>query len=207
MDEYGVPIRKVLLRWTLVLAVLIIAVYVGLTIWMEVEPPDEAVSRGEPLFVIDHGQVLNDRPVVVRNSRGDFSVYVPCCALGVGGTVILVEEDSGWAVDPERLADWDHIRFYEVRYINRDGDIVSNAFSATPLVVCFKLNEGDWQTYLNTPTEMQIQYYDDLIRPFDWQGLPSYADETGQSICAETNYVRVFALAVRATRTPQPGTN
>jgi hypothetical protein len=205
MRKTQVPWRKTMQTWALSIAILVTAGLVGLTIWLEVDPPDTSISTAAPVFVQYQGQVQADRPLVIRNSGGDVAVYVPCCSLGIGGTIELVMETPDLFSEPERERVWQRPRVIELQVTSTAGEVIPNAYSSTPLEVCFVLNEAEWHAYRQAPENYQIQYYDDLHRPFSWRGYSTYAFEERHSLCTQTNRARLMALALKGDAIPLTG--
>jgi hypothetical protein len=200
-----VPWRKTMQRWTFGIAILVTAAFVMFSLYGEAETPDTNISNAAPVYVNYTGAVLSDRPLVIHNSHGDITVYVPCCSLGIGGSITLSEEEPDYLSEPERLKEWYRPRVISLQYTTIGGEIVENAFSSTPLEVCFMLNEMQWRAYREFPADFQIQYFDDIHRPNQWRRTAVYEMESRHSLCIETNRIRTYGLAVRGEVLPVTG--
>jgi hypothetical protein len=200
-----VPWRKTMQRWSFGVAILVTAGFVMFSFYGEIETPDASISSAAPVYVNYTGSVLPDRPLVIHNSPGDITVYVPCCSLGIGGEVTLSEEEPDHLSEPERLKVWYRPRVISLQYTTSGGEIVHNAYSSTPLEVCFVLNDMQWRAYQEYPEDYEIQYYDDIHRPYQWRRTAIYEMESRHSLCIETNRIRTYGLAVRGEEIPITG--
>jgi hypothetical protein len=205
MIKRSLPWRGTMRRWAASIAVLIMAVFVALFAALEPGPEDIHISSAEPMMVQDVGPVLADRPVVIEHSGGDFVLSAPCCALGVGGTIRLAEEEPDILSEPARHKAWYRFKVIQAEYISPAGEIIPHAYSSTPMEACFVLNGLEWQQYQYAPENYQIQYYDDLHNPHSWQRLPAYPSEEDPAVCAQVHRLRLFALAVREEAIPLTG--
>jgi hypothetical protein len=205
MRKRRLPWRETMRRWAASIAVLIMAVLVGLFAGIEPRPEDIHISSAEPVMVQDVGPVLADRPVVIEHSSGEFVLSAPCCALGVGGTIRLEKEEPDILSEPERAKAWYRFKVIQAEYTNPAGEVIPHAYSSTPMEACFVLSGLEWQQYQSAPENYQIQYYDDLHNPHSWQRLPAYPSDEDPAVCAQVNRLRLFALAVRYDGIPLTG--
>jgi hypothetical protein len=207
MRTLRVPERSTLIYYTMAASLFVIASLLGIVMWLGSEPPDSSVSNASPVFMQDRAQVLADRPVVINNQRRDIVLRIPCCSLGIGGTVTMVEREPDLFAQPYWLEEWNRPRVIHVEFATPAGEVVENAFSSTPIEVCFVLDEQQWQQYRADPTGFEIQYYDNMYRPYEWRRLSSYENEERNSLCAETARLSLFALAMMDNVIPVTGEN
>jgi hypothetical protein len=205
MRNRRLPWRETMRRWGAAIAVIIMAIFAGLYATLEPDEEDIKISSAEPVIMQDEGQVLADRPVVIEHSSGEFVLTAPCCALGIGGTISLAEEETDILSEPEREKEWYRFKVIQAEYTSREGEIIPHAYSSTPMEACFVLNGLEWQQYQSAPEAYQIQYYDDLHSPHSWQRLPAYPSQEDPALCTQTDRLRLFALAVREDAIPVTG--
>jgi hypothetical protein len=207
MSRLRVPERSTLVSYTMGVGLFIIASFLGIVMWQGSEPPDSSISNASPVFMQGSAQVLADRPVVLNNQRGDIVLNIPCCSLGIGGTITMVEREPDLFAQPYWLEAWSRPKVIQVEFTNTAGEVVPNAYSSTAVELCFILNDQQWEQYQLNPTGYQIQYYDNMYRPYEWRRILSYESEEDNSICAETSRLGLFTLAMTDEELPITGGN
>jgi hypothetical protein len=207
MRTLHVPERSTMLYWTMGIGLFVIAGFLGIVMWQGSSPPDSSVSNASPVFRQDSAQVLPDRPVVIEHSSGGVTLNVPCCSLGIGGTITMVEREPDLLSEPYWEKVWSRPKVIQTEFTDRSGEVVPNAYSSTALEVCFTLTKEQRQELLEEPNRIEIQYYDNMYRPYEWRRLSSYASEDGQKICAQVSRLSLFALAVMNEDIPLTGGN
>lgn len=207
MKFYVAMERSRLRSWTIGFTVLVAVVMFGLVLWQGANRPDSSVSASSPVLLQDRAEVLSDRTSLLTLPEGDVTVLVPCCSLGVGGTVSMVESEPNLFPDPAGQLAWSRPRIVNIEYYSPAGELVPYAISSTPVEICFSLTEEQWLRYQTHPENFAIQYYDNQRSPGKWKSMQITNREQQRSLCTKSGHLTLFALAIQQELMPVTGSN
>jgi hypothetical protein len=193
------PDRSMMMYWTVGISIFLVVGVFALLYNLGLTQPSSSTNSNVPVLRQETAEITQDRPVMLTLPEGNASLYVPCCTFGVGGTISMVEAEANIFSQPPGLEQWLRPNVINVEYYDASGDLVENATTSTPVQVCYQLTDAQWESYLSSPADFQIQRYDTQLFSARWRNTEVSTNEAEKKLCASSNKLALFALAVRQT--------
>jgi hypothetical protein len=198
------PVWKAALFSVVAMLLIVLAVFVAL------QPPFTSNSLITPIpeqiaadFDADQGVLLSMLTgESMRLIPGDVLVMIPGGVLEEGGTLVIEPHE------PDILREagepgWSRPLIVNVELRDRFGQTLSDIDFASPIEICFVLQQDQWQHYRRSPSEFDIQIYDEYQIPPGWQSLPRLSYGMRHEFCGRVSHLSLIALAIK-TEPPPP---
>ena len=138
----------------------------------------------------------------MRLVPGDVLVMIPSGVVEEGGTLVIEPRE------PDILREagepgWSRPLIVNVELRDRYGQSLSDIDFASPIEICFVLQQAQWEHYRRTPSHFDIQIYDEYQSPPRWESLPRLSYGMRHEFCGRVSHLSLIALAIK-TEPPPP---